>query len=284
MKGILLAAGMAGLAFAGGRMLFNNSFSSQVKKLYRLQQGLRKKNVWTHIETLPDPVQRYLKKAINGHTTPINEVRLKHNGFFKTSLDKDWTAITGEQHYTTQLPGFVWKGKTSLFGATDSFIAGQGNLSVWLFSAFKIMNSSGRKTDQAELLRWLGEAILFPTVLVTNELITWSSIDDHSAKLHMHYNGMRISYKVTFNKNDEVKKMETERYYNNGKMEKWIGRFRDYKNMNGYYIPTTMEGGWILDNAEYPYAKFYITSIEYNFAETPNDLQLHNRALLAQTS
>lgn len=146
------------------------------------------------------------------------------------------------------------------------------------------MSSRGRKIDQAELLRWLGEAILFPTVLAANELITWSAIDDRSANLHMHYSGMRISYKVTFNENDEVKKMETERYYNNGKMEKWIGRFRDYKNINGYCVPTTMEGGWIIDNAEYPYAKFYITSIEYNVTETPNGLQHHNQALLVQTS
>ena len=85
MKGILIAAGVAALAFTGGRVLFSNSFSSKVKKLYRLQQGLRKQNVWESIENLPDPVQRYLKKALNGNTAAINEVRLKHNGFFKTS-------------------------------------------------------------------------------------------------------------------------------------------------------------------------------------------------------
>jgi hypothetical protein len=162
------------------------------------------------------------------------------------------------------MPGFVWRGKTGLFSATDSFLEGKGNLSVWLFSAFKIISKSGNSMDQAELLRWLGEVILFPMALVTNEYISWQPIDDKTALLTMKYNGLNIYYKVTFNENDEVAKMETERYYNNGKLEKWIGRFKDYKYINGFYIPTTMEGGWILDNVEYPYAKFYITNIEYN--------------------
>lgn len=283
MKGLLIAAGVAALTYCGGRIMFKKSFNDKVKKLYSLQIPTNTKVQMP--DSLPAPVKRYLQKALNGNTAYINNISMKHSGFFKTALDKDWMPIEGEQHYTTSIPGFVWKGKTGLFGATDSFIAGKGNLSVWLLSAFKLMNSSGRKIDHAELLRWLGEAILFPTVLFTHELITWSAIDDHTAKLQMHYNGMKLSYKVTFNENDEVKKMETERYYKDGKTEKWIGRFRDYKNINGYYIPTTLEGGWVLDNAEYPYAKFYITSIEYNaYCKTLNGLQYHNQGLLAQTS
>lgn len=115
MKGILIATGVAALAFAGGRALFNNSFSLKLKKLYRLQQGLKKQAVWANTEGLPEPVQRYLAKALNGNTATINEVRLKHNGFFKTSIYKDWAPIVGEQHYTTKIPGFVWKGKTGFF-------------------------------------------------------------------------------------------------------------------------------------------------------------------------
>ncbi len=39
--------------------------------------------------------------------------------------------IKGEQYATTEKPGFIWKGATSMFIASDKYIADKGRLVTW---------------------------------------------------------------------------------------------------------------------------------------------------------
>ncbi len=39
--------------------------------------------------------------------------------------------IKGEQYATTEKPGFIWKGATSMFIASDMYIADKGRLVTW---------------------------------------------------------------------------------------------------------------------------------------------------------
>ena len=66
-------------------------------------------------------------------------------------------------------PGFIWKGTTSMFVARDMYISGKGRLVVSLLSLYKIMDAKGENYNQGELLRWLGESVLYPTNLLPDE-------------------------------------------------------------------------------------------------------------------
>jgi hypothetical protein len=182
-------------------------------------------------------------------------------------VGKDWVDITGEQYFTAQPPGFVWLGKTKAFNARDSYVSNKGNLSVYLFGFLRIVNSSGKTIDQAELLRWLGESVWMPTNLLPNEHISWSGIDDHTARVTLNWQDHSVYYIVHFNEKNQVVKMETERYMEKNRLEKWEGRLSDYRHVNGMMVPGSIEANWLLKEGKHTYADFQVQQFEYDVPE-----------------
>jgi hypothetical protein len=219
------------------------------------------------LANLPAPVQRYFRHVIKNGQAYISCARLLHTGQFKTNENKDWLNIEGEQYFTIETPGFVWKGTTSLFTACDMYITDTGRLVVSLFNVYSIVDDKGEKLNQGQLLRWLGESVWFPTNLLPNKNLQWTPIDNTSAKLTFSHNGLTIFYIVTFNEVGEIIQLETKRYMGNGNLETWFGKLTEYKEMNGILIPTTIEGIWKLAKGDYSYANFKIKKIEYNKPE-----------------
>ena len=175
----------------------SNQHSKEVAELFSLSGDISNRTFnYKKLDGLPEPVQRYFKHVLNDGQPYISYIRLIHDGQFKTSPKKDWIDIKGEQYFTAEKPGFIWKGKTSMFTARDTYIAGKGQLVVSLFSLFRIVNSQGEKIDQGEVLRWLGESVWFPTNLLPSENLQWLPIDSTSAKLTLNYNNIEVSYDV----------------------------------------------------------------------------------------
>jgi len=215
------------------------------------------------IEDLPDPVQRYFRFALQDGQPYLRYLRLKHSGTFIPGPDKQWMEIDGEQYFSAHPPAFVWKGKTKIFRARDSYVEDQGNLSVYLFGLIRIVNEKGGKIDQAELLRWLGESVWMPTNLLPDEHLRWSPIDEQSAKLSFTHNGISVCYIVEFDREGRVVRMETERYMDDG-LEKWEGKVSDYCIHNGMRVPASIEGSWLLEDGKYTYARFHVEEFEYD--------------------
>ncbi|MFT3796449.1 DUF6544 family protein [Flavobacterium sp.] len=213
---------------------------------------------------LPEPVQNYFRHVLKEGLPYISCVRLKHSGKFKTSEHGKWMDITGEEYFTTADPGLVWKGHTKWFTAYDVFISGQGKLDVYFLSMFRIVNGHGLKYSQAELLRWLGESVWFPTNLLPTEFLQWSAIDSHSAKLTYTSNKFIVYYIVTFNDIGEITQLETKRYMGDKNLETWIGKLSGYASFHGVLIPTKIEAVWRMRDRDFPYAQFQITELEYD--------------------
>ncbi|MDC7235512.1 MAG: hypothetical protein PQJ58_19945 [Spirochaetales bacterium] len=216
------------------------------------------------IEGLPVPVQRYFRNVLTDGQPYISSVYLKHDGQFKTALDKEWINIEGEQHFTTDEPGFLWNGKTALFTVQDMYIAGKGHIRVSLLNIIKVLDGKGPEYDQGELLRWLGESVWFPTNLLPSSRLQWTAIDDNMAKLSFSYNDQILSYKVSFNGKGEIVQLETSRYMSRENQEIWIGRLSKYEEINGMKIPMEIEALWKLTDGEHSYARFNVNRIHHN--------------------
>lgn len=257
-------------AYCCGRLIFRHYFNSRLKELLRHRQEIQKKVDFSILSSLPHPVQRYFKHVLTDGMPYVSCARLKHKGWFKTDLRKDWTPISGEQYITLQRPGFLWRGTTGKFSAVDYYINGKGCLSVWLLSAFRIMNFEGFRIDRAELLRWLGEDVWIPTNLLPSCYVSWEAIDDKTARLTFCYRGIHLDYTVYFNEQDEIYSMETLRSYNGGGTQPWTGTFANYCYHYGMQVPMNIRASWTINGVEQPYANFSLTEIEYNVARQIN--------------
>ncbi|NIJ52680.1 DUF6544 family protein [Dyadobacter arcticus] len=129
------------------------------------------------------------------------------------------------------------------------------------------MDGKGPTYDEGELLRWLGESVCLPTNLLPNESLEWLPVDDYSAKLNFRRKEIPISFIVTFNKIHEIVQMETKRYMDDARKEKWINKTSGYEVHHNVLIPTILEAGWQLKEGYFPYARFKIRKIEYDKSE-----------------
>ena len=246
------------------RQFVAREFNHEVTELFALPDGLSHQAFsYNQLADLPKPVQEYFRHVLKEGEPYINYVRLKHNGQFKTGIHKKWVDIKGEQYFTVKKPGFIWKGTTRLFTARDMYISDKGRLVVSLFSLYNIVNAKGKKFNQGELLRWLAESVWFPTNLLPSEHLKWQPIDRHTARLLFSYQGMSLTYIVSF-QNGEIIQVQTTRYMGVKKLETWIGKLGAYQKINGIMVPTKIEAIWRLAKGDFSYAKFNVLRIDYD--------------------
>jgi len=248
-----------------GKINLSLKFDRKVKALFAQSKNISQQQFHkSQIDNLPEPVQRYFKHILKEGQPFISYVRIKHEGQFKADLKKGWMNIKGEQYATTEKPGFIWKGTTTMFIAQDIYIDDKGRLIVSVFSLINVVNASDEQYNQGELLRWLGESILYPTNFLPSEKLVWLPIDDKTAKLTFNYKGLSLSFKITFNDIGEITEMETKRYMDLSNLETWVIKVSNYKELNKVFIPTHFEVLWRLKMGDFSYAKFDITEIEYD--------------------
>ena len=253
------------IALIIGRVSLSIRFGKTVNRLFASAKPISDKTFnYAQLTGLPKPVQRYFKQVLKNGQPYISYVSLLHDGQFKTGLDKGWRAIKGEQYFTVEKPGFIWKGTTSLFTARDMYIADKGRLIVSILSLYNVVDAQGETINQGELLRWLAEGIWFPTNLLPGDQLKWIAIDENTAKLIFSYNGMSLYYIVTFDGEGLITQMETKRYMEKDRLETWIGKMAGYKTINGVSVPTNIEAIWRLEKGDFCYAKFRVTKIVYN--------------------
>ena len=151
-----------------------------------------------------------------------------------------------------------------MFTARDMYLEGKGRLAVSLFGLIRIVNEKGPEIDQGELLRWLGESVWFPTNLLPGNKMKWLPVDDSTAKLIFEHKGLSVYYMVTFNDNNEIEKLETERHMGDEGLKKWVGRVSDYHEVNGMKVPSVIEASWLLDDGKYTYGRFRVQQTHYD--------------------
>lgn len=265
---LLIVVGVVGLVSMVGRINLSIQFKKQVQQLFAQSKIIADKTFqYEIIANLPEPVQRYFKHVLKDGQAYISYVSLTHGGHFKLGQDKKWMNIEGEQYFTTEKPGFIWKGTTAMFTARDMYIGDKGRLVVLLLSLFKVVDSKGEKFNEGELQRWLAESVWFPTNLLPSDQLNWSAIDAQTAKLTFQYQDVSFFYVVTFNKMGEIAHMETQRFMSESNREIWHCKFTDYREMHQIMVPTIGEVTWKLEKGDFSYAKFKVKKIEYDQPE-----------------
>lgn len=248
-----------------GKIHLTIKFHQQVQQL-QLQATSVSYKTFSHSQLagLPKPVQRYFKYAMQQGQPYISTVTLHHKGQFKTGVGKPWMYIKGLQYFTTQTPGFIWKGSTLWFTARDMLLAGKGRLIVTLLGLYNIVDGKGDAFNEAELQRWISESVWFPTNLLPSYALSWVAIDDNSATLVYNYHQIKTSFWVHFNTQGQITQMETQRFMDSDKKKTWICKMMQYKSMNGIMVPTVARAIWKLASGDFCYAKFSVKSISYD--------------------
>ena len=220
---------------------------------------------------LPEAMQRYLRYVHVVGKQPIQTVRLKQRGFFRTQPGQKWLPMVAEEYFTTNPFAFLWSGKIRLFplisiSARDRFFDGHGSLHVKLLSLIPLADAHGPEADQGELLRYLGEIIWFPTAWLS-DAFEWQAIDAQSVQVTIRQPGVTVAAVLHVNEQGQVTHLTAERYMaerKSYKLERWSAQWTEYQEVSGMIIPTRVEVKWDLASGDFSYFRGEITEIEYN--------------------
>ena len=219
---------------------------------------------------LPAPVQRYARYACVLGQEAIKFANLNHTGFFRTSPTETFKPINGEEFFITQSPGFIWKGNMKMKGLPvairDRYWNGEGNMLVQALWTFPLVNETGKEINVSSLLRYLMEAVWIPTALLGDN-IQWETIDENTAKATITDKDISGSVIFSFNVDGAITSAITyDRYRTEGDQQirlPWKANMREYKEINGFKVPTKANVAWEIDGEEFVYAKFLITNIDF---------------------
>jgi hypothetical protein len=271
----VLALAMVLVSGRIGQHRFRSRVSAEVTMLFSERAAsVGSKELAASWDKLPEPVRRYLHYAISTEAPAIRTARLKHDGFFRTKPNQNWLAIKGEEYFTIAKPGFVWNASVRpapllWIQARDLMQAGHASMLVKVNSLITIADASGPELDQGASLRWLGEAIWFPYAFVGDRL-RWTPIDDHCACATLVQPGLPVD--ATFEIDDEGKltSVKSSRYRDLGGgkavLTPWTARASQYVNFAGFRVPSSVEVSWEIDGKLFSYARFRVTTLDYNVA------------------
>lgn len=243
----LFALAVGGIAIARNR--FDRTVRKEVDRLPDATVDSRRYREGD-LEGLPAPVQRYLDNVLVDGVAYAQRVTVHQSGTFRLAPDESapWKPLTATQHFRTDPPGFVYDASIDVLPGVpvrvvDTYLDGEGSLTGKLLSTVAVTRARpGPALDEGELLRYLGEAVWFPTALVD---VDWEAIDDDSARATIESGGETASLVFQF-EDGEVHSVHTEGRYRQETDDyaPWTGRFSDYQWRNGRRIPLAAEAEW----------------------------------------
>jgi hypothetical protein len=226
------------------------------------------------LEGLPEPVQRYLSKAIPEGQPYVISVRLHQIGDFRMGdRTAPWKPLEAAQYFTVDPPGFVWDASIEMapfipVRVVDMYKQGEGALRAKVASTVSVVDAQGSpELNSGELMRYLAETVWFPTALLPGQGVEWTPIDDTSSKAVIKDHGISVSLDFHFNNCDEVERIYAQGRFRevNGIYEStpWTGYFSDYQTRNGLLIPLEGQVEWNLPDGDLPYWRGHLDEIEH---------------------
>lgn len=227
--------------------------------------------------SLPQAIQKWLIYSGVVGKEFIYNVHLIQDLQLKMKEDqKAWHAADVDQYFTIQPPAFNWKigvQMNSIINVVgrDKFENGNGEMSIRMFSLVPIADAkNSEKVNEATLQRYLAEIVWFPSA-VLSPYIKWESIDDHSAKAILNYQGTEGSGIFHFDNKGEFIMFTAMRFKDikDDEPKLWTVNAIKTEERNGIKIPVECEAKWKLGNEDWTWLKLKITDIEYNIKEMP---------------
>jgi hypothetical protein len=230
------------------------------------------------LENLPLPVQRYFRTVLKEGQPLITAARVEHTGTFNMSeTGEQWQPFTSTQRVTTRRPGFVWDARIRLAPGVDIFVVdayvqGEGLLTARPFGLLTVMDQPNTpELAQGELMRFLAEAVWYPTALLPSQGVVWEAVDDSQARATLTDGSVTVILLFHFDAQGFIDTVSAEGRYRQVEDAQvatpWQGRFWDYQQRDGMLVPLAGEVGWQLESGPKPYWRGRFERVEYEYGQ-----------------
>ncbi len=249
-----LTAASAALALPAGGWIWECSARKARARLDAQRSNPVPKRVsFKDFEGLPEPVQRYFRTVLTDGQLVIASARIAHRGQFNMSeTGEKWKPFTSDQAVNTGRPGFDWEARIRMAPGLsilvrDGYVGGEGILKASLAGLFTVADFPGTpELACGELMRFLAEAVWYPTVLLPGPFVKWEERDRTSAKANLVDGATAVSLAFHFGPDGLVERVRAEsrpRTLGDRIVDMpWEGRFQAWERHGGDARPDRRRG------------------------------------------
>lgn len=268
IAGVLVAAVLVvAVAAAAGTSRFRARYEAEKAELLRRGSSVAGGPA-AALEDLPAPVRRYLEVTRGAERPRLAVAVLKQRGAIRTAPTAAWMPFESEQAYSMDPPGFVWLARARVaplvhMMARDRFVDARGNMFIRLLGALTVADVSGAEIDQGAGLRYWGEVLAFPEMVLDPHL-RWEPIDDRRARVRVEHGDLQLSAEVEFDRAGLPVATHAERYRDvggKGVLTRWSGRMFAWKPIDGRPFPSRWESIWHLPEGDFLAVKMEVEGI-----------------------
>lgn len=277
----LIGLGLSGAVVGGTLRRGSNNWNQKTSKLLeelKQPKALPETRVvnFKDFKVLPEPVAKYFRLVLKDGQPFINSARMVHSGRFNLNgKENGWSSFKSTQHYSTNPPGFVWDATITMaplinVWVRDAYVQGQGSIQAKVLSVVSVADEHGKpELNAGSLMRYLAEAVWFPTALLPSEGVKWKAIDKNTALATLSDGETTVSLEFRFNDKGEITGVYSHERFRDvkGKYElaAWSGEFWNFQERSGMLIPLEGKVEWQLPTGNLPYWKGHVTEVEYDF-------------------
>lgn len=228
-------------------------------------------------DDLPAPVRRYFRAVLKDGQPMIAAASIRHTGTFNMSeTDEQWKPFTSTQRVITHRPGFDWDARVQIVPGLavkvhDAYVAGEGILHASLFGLVSVADVRGTpEAAEGELMRFLAEAVWYPTKLLPSQGVRWEPVDGDSAEATLEDGETKVTLLFRFDGSGLIESVRAE---SRGRLiggstvpTPWEGHVSRYELRAGMRIPLEGEVAWMPPEGPKPYWRGRITRMSYEFA------------------
>lgn len=223
---------------------------------------------------LPAPVARYFEFATTPGQPRIRSARVRWAGELQVPGGRGWAPFRAVQHFSVQPPGFVWDATIRVapmltVRALDRYVAGRADSDARVAALVSLGGArSTPQTSAATLMRHLAERVWLPTALLPADGVTWTELDERSARASLTDRGTSVSVDFQFGPSGEITGFSGQRHREldgQSVLTPWRGRMHDYVRAAGVMVPMAAEVEWVLPEGPMPVWRGAPIGIGYAF-------------------
>lgn len=224
------------------------------------------------IEYLPIVVQKYLTYVGVVGKPKVNNVHIVFEGEMREE-GKDFFSFTGEQYNFFEEPARLFFMKGRLFGVSvpgyHKYMNSSASMDIRLFGLLKVVDLDGEILDEAETVTVFNDMCLMAPSSLIDDRIQWEEIDELTVKGTFTNNGISVSAMLYFNAEGQLINFVSDdrTAVSDMKKYKFSTPISDYRDFDGYRLPSYGELIWHYPEGDFMYGKIHLKSITYNVEE-----------------
>ena len=251
--------------FAGWQ--FEKTYKSEVA--HRIVKTPEKQLTQEDIAHLPEVIKQHLELVGAIGKPQVRNVKIVFEGEMR-ERNKDWFRFSSEQFNFTGSPARFFFMKANFkglpTGGFHSFKSSGARMQVRPLSIFSAVDHSTPELFTTEMITYLNDICLFAPAALIDKRIEWEKIDELTVKAIFRLGEKQVSAILEFNQNGQLENFISEDRYEIGLMQKlkFSTPVNDFKNINGYNLPSYGEAIWHYPDEEFVYGRFRLKDLQYN--------------------